>query len=682
MYAANLSIARVRHAWRGPTRLLAGFSLIVALVLITPAAADAAITCDGRAVTIMGNGTDEIIQGTGGDDVIHGRGGADTIDGRGGNDVICGGGGWDVISGGGGDDVILGQGGRDTIAGNSGADDITGGYGVDTIDGGPGNDTVTGGDGHDIINGGGGNDTLRGGGGKDTISGDAGNDTIEGASDDDKLYGNDGDDVINGDGGDDKMWGAAGDDELNGGFGTNRATGGDDWDVCTQSIRRDPCEGPTFLETFDGDPAQPEPYASNASVTVSVNSRDGSTRDQLSTMQGQHGGGCDAPPATHTVRDYEDAVYNCRNHVMTAISSGPESLGNYAVAVLSPNAVLDFTGGEAVVSFDVSTFRASARDWFEVWITPYDDLLRIPVQKDRPSMQGTPRDGVLVALKAFTTTNAPDVKIIDNFGVTDIDGPAEWIGYEDFLSPSMTTRSTFEIRISKNHITVGMPDENFYWVSDSIPGGLDFTKGVVQFGHNSYDVFNCDECASGPNTWHWDNLYLQPAEPLTALPANRRAINQSTPSFATFDSPAPNNAHIQFTGIGFDLEVSFDNGLTWKAAVTQHDREEFHWRYKNYSMAVPSGTTRVDFRGSDPYDGHWQIQDISILSTNPPAGLFAAAHNAGGILASATAGLLAGAATSTDLSMSVPAVAPSATTAWYAREPDRSTLDVFCAITT
>jgi len=678
MYAAH-PLVDLRRRARRVTRLLAGLALVSALVLVAPAPADAAIVCAGQTATIVGTGSDETIVGTGGNDVIHGRGGADTIDGRGGNDVICGGGGWDIIRGGAGNDVLLGQGGRDTIDGGSGTDDINGGYGVDTIRGGSDDDVVTGGEGHDIIRGGGGDDSLRGGSGKDTISGDAGSDTIEGASDADKLYGNAGDDTISGGGGDDKMWGGPGEDTLHGGFGTNRATGGDDWDVCTRSIRRDPCEGPVFLETFDGDPAQPEPYGNNETVSVSVNSRDGSTRDQLSTMQGQHGAACDAPPATHTVRDYEDAVYNCRNHVMTAISSGPQSLGNYAVAVLSPNAVLDFTGGEATIRFDVSTSRASARDWFEVWITPYEDLLRIPVQTDRPSMQGTPKDGVLVALKAFTRTGAPDVKIIDDFGVTDIDGPAEWVGYEDFLTPSSTTRSTFEIRISKNHITVGMPEENFYWVSDSIPGGLDFTKGIVQFGHNSYDVFNCDECSSGPNTWHWDNLELQPAEAITALAANRRGINQSTPSFVTFGAAAPKNAHLQFTGIGFDLEVSFDNGVTWKPVVTQHNRDVFHWRYKNYWMAVPPGTNRVDFRGADPYDGHWQIQDISILSPDAPAGLYGAAPATAGVFASGPQDLAASGANGGGNATGA-GLTPMVAATGLAREPDRDINDIFCTV--
>ena len=398
--------------------------------------------------------------------------------------------------------------------------------------------------------------------------------------------------------------------------------GGADWDDCYSGQRRDACEGPVFLETFDGDPAGPTAFRSTDKITVSTNSRVDSTRDAPASMQADHGSDCAGPPAKHTVTRYEDAQFRCRNHMMTAISSGPDPLDNYAVSMFSPNAVLDFSAGEAIIQFDVSTLRRSKRDWFEVWITPYADLQRIPVQ-DRPSMQGPPKNAVVVALKSFTDTGSFDVEIHRNFNEIQIDGPVEWIGYEDFLTPSPTVRSTFEIRITQDHIVVGMPDEPFYWISEDIPGGLPFDRGVVQFGHNSYDVFDCEGCSVGANTWHWDNIYMAPAEPITAIAANRRHVDNSSASFVTFGSPAPANSHLQFTGIGFNLEVSFNNGTTWRPVVTQHNREVHHWRYKNYWMPIPAGITRVDFRGDNPYDGHWQIQDISIMSRATPSGSYA-----------------------------------------------------------
>ncbi|NND02207.1 MAG: calcium-binding protein [Acidimicrobiia bacterium] len=548
-------------------RLLTVMWMLGSLLAIPSTSALAAATCGGETVTIAGTSGADTLTGTPGRDVILGKAGNDTINGNGGNDIICA------------------------------------GDGADVVRGGAGKDTVIAGDGDDTVYGGAGNDTLYGGSGKDIVFGGAGRDSVIGGNGADRLYGGNGQDVIDGGNGADKAWGGAA------------------FDDCYSATRKDPCEGPVFLETFDGDPSSPANFASTPDITVSTNSRVGSTRDKLAAMQADHGSNCAGPPSKHTVDDYEEAQFRCRNHMMTAISSGPDPLDNYAVSMFSPNAILDFSAGEAVIQFDVSTLRRSKRDWFDIWITPWKDLQRIPVQ-ERPSMQGPPKNGILIALKSFTDTGSFDVEVHKNFNESQIDGPVEWIGYEDFLEPSPTVRSTFEIRLTKNHVVVGMPYEPFYWISEPIPGGLPFDKGVVQFGHNSYDVFDCDGCSVGPNTWHWDNIYLAPAEPFTALAANRRHVDNSSASFVTFADPAPKNAAIQFTGIGFDLEVSFNGGATWKPAVTQHNREIHHWRWKNYHMPVPQGTTRVDFRGTNPYDGHWQIQDISVISRNVPAGAY------------------------------------------------------------
>ena len=548
-------------------RLLTVVLMLGSLLAVPTASVTAAPSCGGEVVTIAGTPGADTLIGTSGRDVILAKAGDDTINGNGGNDVICGGDGADVIRGGAGRDVVYAGEGDDTLYGGDGNDTLYSGAGTDTAIGGKGKDNLFGGDGPD------------------------------------KLYGGQGQDLLDGGNGADKAWGGAA------------------FDDCYSAVRKDPCEGPVFLETFDGDPSSPIDFVSTPEITVSTNSRVGSTRDKLASMQADHGADCAGPPSKHTVDDYEEAQFRCRNHMMTAISSGPDPLDNYAVSMFSPNAILDFSGGEAVIQFDVSTLRRSKRDWFDIWITPWKDLQRIPVQ-ERPSMQGPPKNGILIALKSFTDTGSFDVEVHKNFSESQIDGPVEWIGYEDFLTPSPTVRSTFEIRLTKNHVVVGMPYEPFYWISEPIPGGLPFDKGVVQFGHNSYDVFDCEGCSVGPNTWHWDNIYLAPAEPFTALAANRRHVDNSSASFVTFDAPAPKNAAVQFTGIGFDMEVSFNGGATWKPAVTQHNREIHTWRWKNYHMPIPQGTTRVDFRGTNPYDGHWQIQDISIISKKIPGGSY------------------------------------------------------------
>ena len=67
-------------------------------------------------------------------------------------------------------------------------------------------------------------------------------------------------------------------------------------------------------------------------------------------MDAAHGPGCEPPPATHPTSDYGDAVYLCKDHMMTAINAG-----GYGMIYLTPDRQIDFSEGEATIRFDVST---------------------------------------------------------------------------------------------------------------------------------------------------------------------------------------------------------------------------------------------------------------------------------------------------------------------------------------
>ncbi|MBE0697421.1 MAG: hypothetical protein IH586_10905, partial [Anaerolineaceae bacterium] len=252
----------------------------------------------------------------------------------------------------------------------------------------------------------------------------------------------------------------------------------------------------TFSETFDVDPAAPQPWQP-ANWDVAVHSRDVGTWNTLEPMQAGHGADCSPPPAAHQVRQYQDAVYLCKNHLMTAINAT-----GYGVIYLTPNHMVDFTEQEAVIRFDLSTERTSERDWIDVWITPYDDHLQLPLSDFYPDLGGEPRRAIQVEMANFNRKTTFAFNRITNFAAAGYTGTA-WIGYEDFLTPSAMRRDTFELRISRTHIKFGMPAYNFWWYDKTIPA-LDWTVGVVQFGHHSYNPKkDCSGCL--PNTWHWDN---------------------------------------------------------------------------------------------------------------------------------------------------------------------------------
>lgn len=159
-----------------------------------PSAAEDALTCNGKAVTILVNGLDHgrVVFGDSSDDVILAFGGGHQIFGLSGHDTICtvsdsltG----DEIDGGRGDDYIDAGDGNDSIDGADGADRIFSGIGDDSVDGGEGddyvageasNDRIEGGTGWNIVRGGAGNDVMIGGSGKDDLLGDAGDDHVSG----------------------------------------------------------------------------------------------------------------------------------------------------------------------------------------------------------------------------------------------------------------------------------------------------------------------------------------------------------------------------------------------------------------------------------------------------------------------------------------------------------------------
>lgn len=362
----------------------------------------------------------------------------------------------------------------------------------------------------------------------------------------------------------------------------------------------------TFRATFDGEPTSPLPWTqvsdfANWDVTVHRRS------DSL-TMQGinaQHGPNCEPPENTHYNDTYEGAVFQCKNHIMTAVNDD-----GYGAIYLTPNQILDFSNGkEAVVRFDVSTLKTSTRDWINIWISPYDEHLQLPLDFD-VDLQGTPHNGVQIELSpemAFIpsiTRNGNTVKYQFN-----ANGVNWWVGYDDLFTPSAMQRQTFELRISQTHLKFCLPASNFCWIDMPIQAPLTWDQGIIQFAHHSY---NPTKDNSGvPNTWHWDNFEIENGIPFTIIHSDRRYVNGQANTIQ-LGQPAPANAHLRFAGIGKNLEVSFDGGATWQLAQKNlQGNDEYH--FASYWTPIPAGTTTVMFRGSGwGNGGSWQARDITV----------------------------------------------------------------------
>lgn len=361
-----------------------------------------------------------------------------------------------------------------------------------------------------------------------------------------------------------------------------------------------------FRETFDGQPATPQPWRPDSGWDVTVHSRDRETWVLMDSVAAQHGTECQPPPEAHIVNTYEEAVFRCRDHIMTSINAR-----GYGVIYLTPAQLVDFSDGEAVIRFDVSTLRTSNRDWIDLWITPYDDNLQTPLEDWLPDLNGEPRRAIHVRMKFGQSGNLSVV--FQGFVVNGFDSlqlsQARTTSYEP---QSALSRQMFELRISQNRLRFGMPAHNLWWLD--APLALDWDRGVVQFGHHSYNPLKDCPLSCSPGTWHWDNVSIEPAIPFTILRADRRFVDPTSPGPLSFPAPAPSNAHLRFSGIGNGFRISTDGGATWVPAQLQAQEEYHSDHFRSYWTPIPAGTTTVHVDCQNWWGGRCHARDISIWS--------------------------------------------------------------------
>ncbi len=361
-----------------------------------------------------------------------------------------------------------------------------------------------------------------------------------------------------------------------------------------------------FLETFDGTPTAPQIWGNSADWQVTVHSREAVHWYELEPMAAQYSRTCDAPPNTHSINRYDETVYQCKDHISTAINATA-----YGVIYLTPAYIVDFSE-EATIRFELSTARQTSRDWVDLWISPYDEQLVYPLNTWLPDLTGEPRNAIHVRLD-LSENSRWYAEVVDDFETVKLTGTAKsWQGYEKFIDPSFEERQVFELKISPTHLRFGMPEHDFWWYDEEIPT-QGWTSGIVQFGHHSYSPSAaCDfDGSCHATTWHWDNIAIEPTTPFTIIHTESRFADEGNPSM-TFERSAPKGAYLRFAGIGEEIEVSFDKGESWTKAKEQDQSQTSVDRFRSYWMPVPAGTKRVEFRSSGWWGGNWHVRDVAL----------------------------------------------------------------------
>lgn len=379
--------------------------------------------------------------------------------------------------------------------------------------------------------------------------------------------------------------------------------------------------------TFDGTPSAPTPVSQipdYSTLDVQVHSRDSSSWFTLPPIQAEHGSDCSAPPATHTNTSYEGTVYQCANHIMTAINGS----AGYAEVVLTPNLLFDFTNGGSV-TWEMSTEKMSVRDWWDLTIAPWNQSLTVPLLSNLS--QGVDLNGTAMNAVHVGTDNgegAPALSLVKN-GSTNcaLSNCAGWAltRLESGIPGSVNqaaSRQPFKLTIANGRIRFERLASStapavVYWDVAATPS---FTVGVVQFAQHSYTPTK--DGAGEPATWHWDNLDAQPSTPFTIIHASPRATSGGV---VTFDAPAPAGAYLRFSAICRPVV----NGVTATRQDSALVGQSYHpEHFSSYFVSVPEGSTSatVSFGADGWYSGPclmngatlWSLSAASAEPTSTP----------------------------------------------------------------
>jgi hypothetical protein len=353
-------------------------------------------------------------------------------------------------------------------------------------------------------------------------------------------------------------------------------------------------------------------------------------QDAMYMVNAMHGSNCAAYPATHPVTTFQDSVFVCNNHMMTALNGG-----GYSEIVMTPAQLLDFSAG-GTVQVSISTGKLDNRDWLDFWISPFSENLLLPSGGVPPDLQGPTKDALSVQIEASIPTDG-HVQEFHNYVGTEYNGTG--MSVEACVAPlggvSTGRRDPFVMTLSRTHVKLDvLVNGAACTLIDTSIADLGFTLGVVQIAHHSYapdegTMCNIPGCtvnvgAGAGNTWHWSNFSMAPAVPFTMLRGDMAmsGVQANTSSTVHFAAAAPANSFLRFSGLAKRGSVQVSaNGGPFFAAQEQMQHGDgvdgvSDGSFISYWTPVPAGTTSVTFKAQDSTQG-WALQDVAIWSQSP-----------------------------------------------------------------
>ena len=417
-----------------------------------------------------------------------------------------------------------------------------------------------------------------------------------------------------------------------------------------------PPQSGVFLDTFDGDPASPQPMTGKRDgwfLSPIVQGPKG-WDNTLTPMTAQHGTDCAPPPATRQIDgNLDGTVFQCKNHIMTAMN--PKSAGTAnSLTNMQPEQMLDLSSGNGAVKIDVSTKSPTPGSWWEIWFTPKSDWLLHP-SDHWFHMVGAPKRAMKVSINDFSTDKRLQVEGYDNYQIApnqQVFGDSEnWQGTSITSKVSIDDRSrdTYEVIIRDDRfVDIFITDRNTetrdFVRTVEMPAGFLGDDVVVQFLDANYEPdlngkVGCSSAADCPQktpaTWHWDNAFIFPAKPYTIIQSNQYVKNggyvggNNQPQSVNFPEPAPAGSKLAFVGqaVNNNFDISWDGGNTWVDPVMKRPANDPSgvgvaggaYDFNHFETPAPAGATSFQIRGqgstwSTNYQDGWGAMSFGFVT--------------------------------------------------------------------
>jgi hypothetical protein len=370
-----------------------------------------------------------------------------------------------------------------------------------------------------------------------------------------------------------------------------------------------------------GTPGAPQRWDGGANFDIQVHTRDSYDLGN-DEHPADHGSDCGPPPAQHEISGWQDAVFICKDHVMTSILNG-----GYGEVVLTPNRMADWANGPVTISWSVSTWRTDGRDWISLTVTPFEKQLALPFNIGGVDLHGMPHAFIQLESGSYNGQTQWVMQQAAGNGFEWQRINEEWplFNQQTGIKDNKAVRTPFEFTFDRHSYVFRVAPTAPVGAGTVImkgvfPHDLDFTRGVVQFAQHSY---NAEKCSEGPSidqatctagTWHWSNFGISNAVSyFLAKPTDNRIL-ANTGGVVSFAAPAPKGAYLKFAAIG-KVEVSFDGGATYHPAVMadQDPAETRYEQWNNFLTPVPAGVRQVKIRLATIL-GPPMARDFSLIS--------------------------------------------------------------------